>query len=634
MKKDKKNTGKTNVDRYLQPGLTEKEVYNKMSNNFDSDNKKIDKYFDEFQKKRRIIEKTAGKFSNKYLTKVLLQGPTNINEFEKKTKKAFDVAAKKHNLPKEAYLLFLDMVNIQKGKQQGIKFTESNMAKMLGFTDLLKAGKLNVNSEDLKTIAKIKDLHAQTRQLFERSMLNSMSYTEPLDQVGLSTRYKYDQKPLNYFNHVHPVPDAFFRRKYVKPDLIILQSNLGYIIQCLEKGYPIQTEPDFELYKNLVVDISGVKSSKNAATDYFNRFDLQAVLWNESLCIRSGKVYNGRLDKFLAVIEKYRDNIYEAPNLAFVKDNASIARRIFNAFSYRPIRIQIAPMQHASSTLGPQGLTNTLSGLASGPSIGISNVTTIPILTVKINDDSIVDLSKSLNGYEWFMNNGMLVQVQQTILPCLSKDDIIIINTDRRQVISNNTGLPFTYGSVPAIQYSSGWETMAYGALSKFLVLMPSNAVPDFVGASVPGTTTGNVMTITDNGTSYYPKLSSVVYHHYKIHKGKKYVFGTASVTLNNALAGVNDRPVITTGRVYNPLGPLTTDFTDSNNNYRGANINVLKADTCVYLVDDAVGDAGGVPEPSLYSGVAILGIPAPENENLEIKIKCASSLLIYSYQA
>lgn len=599
MKKSGRKADDSKVDRYLRPGMSEKEAYNKISKKSD-DKREVEKLFEEFRRKRSGIKKVAKKFIESQMAKMASLSPVDYDKYEKSARKTFEKARVKYNLPYEAYLMFLDMLTIKKAQEQGISFTTSKMAKMLGFTDLLKAGKLNVDVEDAKVIAKIKELHAQTLPLFERSVLDSMNYANDdvcKSKILMDILSTYQK---NHYNHVHPVLFALFYMTNKKTD-IMLQSNFGYIVQCLDKGIPIQTAPDFELYKNLVLDISGVSSSKNPAVDYLNRFELQTILWNEVLCLRSGKVYNNRLDRFLAAIEKYRDNIYDAPNLAFVKDNAAIVRRLFNAFSYRPIQILIEPRgASAINSINPGNLTTALSSQSTGPAIGISNKTNVPIITVKISGTGPINIADSLKGYEWYLNNGMMVQVNQTVTGVNDKDtDLFIVNTDRRESISIQQPFPFSYGKSSVIQYSSGWETMCHAEISDFSTLEINKTI----------STT----------------LLSVVYHHCKkeniANVNKYYVTGTAA-----AIVCGTDQPHY---KVYNPLGPIHSPTTmNDNNNYISSTKTEFTSDkydianvknvSPVFLVDD-------IDDKKLYNG----------NEKgfdllMKEKIQHASSLLIY----
>jgi len=624
----------------------------------------------------------------------------------------FNKAAKKYDIPSGAFDLFLSMVFTDVAAKNGMKIATTKMAKLLGFTDILAAGKLNVDIADMKVVAQIKELHAQTKTLYERCVLQNMDYELDYEKHNKHGKVK------NYYNHVHPVVAALFGQgkefggvhdfNNANPNAeqsklsYIIESNIGHIVASIEKGHPIETAPDFELYRRLVLDVTNIQSSKNPIVDLYNRYELQTVLWNEIMCFRSGKYYDCRLDKFLACIEKYKNTVYEAPDYSFIKDNGSIVRRLFSAFSYRPINVRVKPVKgsttHNSNLTGNtylsiQGIGN-IQGNAQGftqgninlfgsnpstfqygrvPVIGIENITSIPILNIKIKTpekNGEINLNDSLKSNEWFLHNGMMVNVEQEVIKCDDQRDVFVIHTDRRETTLKNENVSiFSFGKTPLIQYTSGWEYINDSPINfKSILFMAFKTNNEEMNADLLAT-----------GCNTLNLASAVYYHTYKDPETKKqYPIGSVTafhnnLNKNNTVSNndeyapenhQNNRTCLFGFFLYLPLLSITNKFKDTNQNYpylvKNFNLNVnnfvipvagngligldkddIKNNAVFVETSTAVGELfpnyifNNTVDQSLLANGNVTNQPQGMNQysySTIGKISTASSLLIYRY--
>ncbi len=466
MENDNKLGGKKDredqLGNLINPKYSDKQVYNKLLDKYNVNDDKVEKIFHDLKKKRKIVKAAAKELKEKFYEKLKNKG-ISYNEMVGKSVKAFNKIKDKYKLPSEALDFYMDLIFNDHALSKGIDFKSSKMGKFLGYNDLLKAGKLHVDPKDEKYIAEIQKLYVETFPLYKKVIVNSS--TDTVDNVDAfvarvedKTKYinKYHDKaefekniPKNYYNHIHPVLFALFAID-MKDLQFMYQSNFGSIISDLKNGNIIKTQPDFQLYKNIVMDTSGLYSSQNPIIDFLNRYKLQISLWNELNCLRDGKLYDNNLNTFLKALTDFKENPYENPMYSFLEDNASIVRKIYGAFSYKPIKIVISHVDLNDQYVDNFSINNNLK------IIGVDNVEKVSMINVKIKKDKINLNSTLIGSHNLYVKNNMLIKVNQKF-ESVNENSYLIINTDRKYYNPQSLNI-FTYGDVPLTNLN--WESI------------------------------------------------------------------------------------------------------------------------------------------------------------------------------
>jgi hypothetical protein len=260
----------------------------------------------------------------------------------------------------------------------------------------------------------------------------------------------------NWYSYVHPIIAALFFPKIGLLDEHMLIANMGHIVKCKYEGKPLVTKPDFELYWDLITDPNErVCHHSSSIRDLSNRFLLQTKLWDAVFCLRQGKFYNDRLNDFMLTIDNCKNNIYDAPDFTYVKDEGTMLRRLLSAFSIRPT---IVTTSRLYGLLGQQyGNSGALSAA------GITEVTTVPMVNLRLpihisNTRSVaVSLEDALTQPQWYIENKTIVPKSQSIM---HSRDVLFFYVGRRFQTVNLTrfNAPYNFNSLPMT--IAGWEAV------------------------------------------------------------------------------------------------------------------------------------------------------------------------------
>lgn len=436
------------VRKLLQDGHSDYTILQKLKAKY-KDEDMVNAVFDAYKDRLKTIMKRAQKFKQAIWTKYApMQLP--FDELLKKAKKY----ARKYKLADDEFDMFVNLaLGDKRMTQYQFHLPTSPMARTLGYEAAMAIGeKLNVKENELDTVQAILRLYGETRTLHAQVLLQSLTYYDCAPEA-LSGRF--DEKKHSPYSYVHPVIAALFLPKFPLLEERMLVANLGGIVKTKNDGNPILTKPDYNLYWALITDPNDhVCSMESPIKDLHNRFVLQTKLWDNVLSLRQGHYYHEKLSDFLVAIEQCRSNIYDAPDLTYVRDEGTILRRLLAAFSIRPTLVSTSRLYNmlGAATYGYNALS----------AAGITEVTTVPMVTLRLplslsGGSSAVSLDEALDQPQWFVENKTIVPKTQHIL---HSKDLLIFYIGRRYQTVNITRLhaPYNFTSLPMTV--AGWEAI------------------------------------------------------------------------------------------------------------------------------------------------------------------------------
>ncbi|AYV82146.1 MAG: P4B major core protein [Homavirus sp.] len=443
---------KKEVENLMHRGKTDYSALQELRHKF-KDEDLVNAIFDTFKDRLKFITKKAGKFKNLIYSKY---APKNLpyEELFRKAKRY----AKKYELSDEEFNMFWNLSLTDRSVANDFaSFPNTEMAKTLGYDAIaLSSNKLNVKTSEVEIVNEIIRLHGQTKALHAQVVLQSLTYRDCAPEALNGTNdFKADK--FNWYSYVHPVIAALFLPKIKLLDEHMLIANLGYIIKCKYENQPLLTKPDFELYWDLIIDPNErVCHINTPIKDLSNRFLLQTKLWDAVLNLRQGKYYNDRLNDFMLTIDNCRNNIYDAPDLTYVKDEGTILRRLLAAFSIRPTIVTTSRL-YGLLGVASYGSTHPLSAA------GITEVTTVPMVNLRLpisistNNQVAVSLDDALTQPQWYIENKMIVPKSQSIM---HSRDVLFFYVGRRFQTVNLTRLntPYNFNALPMTV--AGWEAL------------------------------------------------------------------------------------------------------------------------------------------------------------------------------
>lgn len=291
------------------------------------------------------------------------------------------------------------------------KHERTRIGKTLGDIPLDFQENLRVTDKELVVLNEILRLHAHTKMLHSQVMVQSITYRDCAPEALTGKLYTGDNMSANPANHVHPIIAALFLPKIQVLDEHMLFANISNIIKCKHEKRPIMTKPDYELYYDLITDPNDVVCDiESPLTDLRNRCVLQKDIWDAVLNLRNGRYYQTNMANFLTAVDNCRINMYDTPDLVYIKDEGAILRRILSAFSFRPTIVSTMPISHLIVENNPY----------SRPPV-IANVTAIPMITLRLPlhttvDTTPVDLQDSLSQSHFYLEQNAIVPKHQAII--------------------------------------------------------------------------------------------------------------------------------------------------------------------------------------------------------------------------
>jgi len=216
----------------------------------------------------------------------------------------------------------------------------------------------------------------------------------------------------NPASHVHPIIAAMFLPKIKILEEHMLYSNIANIIKVRHEGKNIVTKPDYQVMYDLINDPNDIVCNiSSPLTDLFNRCALQKEIWEAVYNLRNGRYYHSNLSSFLNALNNCRVNQYDAPDLIYNQDEGAILRRILSAFSFRPTIVSTIPMSQMVVETNVYARQPVL-----------TNVTSIPMINIRLplnipgSVTAAVDLEDSLTQNTWYLENGSVINKQQSII--------------------------------------------------------------------------------------------------------------------------------------------------------------------------------------------------------------------------
>jgi len=439
---------KKEIANLIKKNMNDNAVLRSLFEKYKGDRELVHGVFEAYKHRLDHIQKKAKKFKDlmihHYSGRI-----TNAADLIKKAKK-FQA---KLGINDTEFNMFINLVLSEKSLEDEMyKLPATKMAKTLGYSQFLLAGDaLSVAVDEESVVQDILRMYGETKSLHAQVVMQSLLY----EDCGKEARNgKFCETKHNFFSFVHPVVVALFLPKFKLLDDHMLISNLGYIVEAKRNNRPIMTQPDVEVYYDLIRDPNEhVCDSDSAIKDIKNRYFLQTKLWDSVLNLRQGKYYQDNMMDFLTAIDQCRSNIYDAPDLTYVKDEGAILRRLLAAFSIRPTLVATTRLWGTLGGIAPYGVMQSQVA-----SLGISRLTTVPMVTLRLPmgiENTPMDLKAALSQPQWFVENKMIIPKKQEVV---HSTELLIFYVGRRFKSINITRLnaPCNFDTLPMTV--AGWE--------------------------------------------------------------------------------------------------------------------------------------------------------------------------------
>ena len=378
--------------------------------------------------------------------------------------------------------------------------------------------------------------------------------------------------------------------------------SIGYIIKCKQLGRPIATQPDYDLYWSLISDPNDVVCDvQSPMGDLKNRFELQCRLWDSVMNLREGRCYNDNLNQFLLAVDNCRVNLFDAPDLSYVRDEGTTLRRILSAFSVRPTVVSSTPIW-SMLTYNPQFTKPA-----------VTQLTTIPMITFRLpnknlvgsrwmkgaqsgnpfqmgNNNEDLTLRDALQGSEWFVEGRLLVPKSRSLL--YSKG-VLIFNIVRRfhELKVGRTHLPYTFNYLPMTV--SGLESL------NDIPVRYGNATQDGTEDSPVIRKVGYLQDTFHLVTAVVPVAKKLEHRDFEGKVGgTDFVTRVQTVVLDLDTTGEGnqcDIVPVNTVHVYDPQNPEVTGREDTGSGTRTQPWSALTGDAVGAMIKDTIPTKGTV---------------------------------------
>lgn len=420
------NTGRVSLGKLMREGKDNQEVYASLSDAYPNDREAVNKMMAQYEEQMGRIRRKAQKFAQLILTRYSHLGPKRILEKARKYKK-------KYNFSDDEFQAFINVAFNDKTFSQGNIYNLPNtpMAGLLGHSEQ-SLGKMNVKANEIDVLQDILKIHQENQELHKQVILQSLTYNT-CDAIAITG--DYDQKRDNAYSFVDPVIAALFLPKVTLFDTHMIIASITSIVATRYKGLQLKSYPDYQLYYDIITDPNEVACQGNkesSLVDLQNRAKLQVELWKQVRSLRQGRYYNADSSAFSMALENCRNNFFDTPDLAYVRDEGTVIRRLFNAFSLRPTWVSVAGYQQATgSTLG--------AGISAGypvSSLAMTQITNIPIINVRLplsfsagSTTASTGLFENLSQVDWYVENKVIVPKTKQVL---FTRDVLVFYVNRR----------------------------------------------------------------------------------------------------------------------------------------------------------------------------------------------------------
>jgi hypothetical protein len=426
----KKNKSKSTYDLMtdLKKKYGDQEIVNSIISKYNSELKRIKNLADKI--KERLQRKHPNYTHKQYIDK--------INEYKEK-----------HNLSDSEVQTIINLIFMNKSGFTGEVDNNvlNEMSKALGFQPVSHnlSSDLQVKKDEKEYFDAIRMIAAQTKELHNQVVIDSFVYD------GAKIDFKntlFERSKINLFSFVHPVVAALFLPKIDLLEKHMLFASIAEIIDQKAEGYDIKTQPEYELYYDIATDpaeTACVKKSKPFA-DLLDRCNVQTKLWESVLHLRQNKYYMNDLTSFILAIDRCKASVFDAADLAYVKDEGTILRKLFAVFSLRPTINIVVPRQIFGMSSNIADVTTSHISTLSMITMRIPTTTSLIGVTASPGSISIADHLKSTPQL-YIHHNKISVKDQQVIF----SREIIVFYAHRRYQELNFARLskPYEIASLP-----------------------------------------------------------------------------------------------------------------------------------------------------------------------------------------
>jgi hypothetical protein len=457
-KKENKDAD-SSIEMLIKKGLSDHQAYAKLRKSFPNDEEYVKKTFDLYKQRLVLIERKSRKFKQLLINKY---SNLPIHELMEKAKKF----AKKYDFSDDEFTAFFNkIVNEPKYSNSTYNRPSSRMSQVFGYDQNDHMGdSLVVKNNEMDVLQDILKLYAETRVLHAQVMIQSLQFQD-LQASALVGKFTYGKH--NQYSYIHPVIAALFLIKIDCIDNRMLIANLGHIIKNKYENKPITTNQEFEMYWDIITDpneVSSVTNKDSPMVNLRNRFIVQTKIWDSVLQLRQGKYYNERVSDFLIALDNCDNNLFDSPDMAYVKDEGTILRRMLGAFSMRPTFVAVRPYSNSMAGFAQP----SFAGNYNVSTMSLTRMTSVPIITVRIpntgdnttagvRDGATISLEKSMDQQQWYLENKMIIPKSQTVV--FSRDVVFFYINRRQQTVEyGNIGRPYQFNALPVT--FSGYESL------------------------------------------------------------------------------------------------------------------------------------------------------------------------------
>lgn len=397
--------------------------------------------YDYYKKRMEQIREKALKFKNALFRKYSSLNLDTRMMIEKAKK-----YVKKYDLNESEFKMFVKFLITDKAHSMYNMFNipATPMSKTLGYASVAAGDKLNISESDFPDLKVILDEYNTTKDMHKKLILQTLLYQD----MGLPALYgKFEPRFDNAYKHVHPVLAALFLPKIKCLEERMLLSSIADIIVAKKENRPITTQYDYETYWDLITDpnqTACVVDNTKTVADLKSRVILQSQIWQDVMNLRVGKYFADHPEQFVSKIDVCNNNLFDAPDLAYTRDEGTVVRRLFSAFSLRPTTIQTSHFT---------GMPAGVSGLSYTP-LAYNQVTTIPMVTFRLPSPQfggampVLRLGDAITQPQWFVEGKTLVP---KIIEIIDSSGIVVFHVDRRFKSINrvNKVRPFVFEGFP-----------------------------------------------------------------------------------------------------------------------------------------------------------------------------------------
>lgn len=401
----------------------------------------VDSIFKKYTDKQKKVSKIADKIKTRLFSKY-----PNLSQKEYIEK--ISRYQKKYELDDNEINAIINMIFTKKYESADIEPEYNEMSKALGFipASYNLGGSLNVKKDELEHLQAILTMAGMFKELHNQVTLQSYIY-EDCSQMAITKLF--DKNKINVFSFVHPVLFALYFPKFHLLEQHTLMASIAEIIAYKRNNQELKTMPEYELYWDIATDPAETAciNRPKPFADLVSRCNIQTKLWEGVLALRQGKYYTQDLSSFLTAIDNCKASIFDAADLAFVKDEGTIVRKLLGAFSIRPTIVLTRPITSL-------GFTNIVSNITP---VTTSHITTLSMITIRLpvnisntqaNEPPSINLQDGLNQQQLYIHNKQFTVKEQSVL---YSREILIFYVHRRYSNLNTTRYmyPYRIGNLP-----------------------------------------------------------------------------------------------------------------------------------------------------------------------------------------